>query len=68
MSPIWLRHVSGKCPSQYDNTVDGTSVVCSLLFWDVKQNIMCGRWNAMLMAMTDGKTIMQSSKMLYRAF
>ena len=44
----------------YNNTVDGISVVCSILFRDVKQNIMYSRWNAMLMAMTGGKAIMYS--------
>ena len=45
------------CPSQYSNAVDGTSVACSIMLSDVKQNIMYGRWDATLMGMTDGKAI-----------
>ena len=46
-----------KCTLQHKIIVDGISVVCSILFRDVKQNIMCGRIYAICMAMTDGKVI-----------
>ena len=57
MSQIWLHRVCGKCPSQYNNTADGISVVCSILSGMYYRTLMCGRWNAMLVAMTDGKAI-----------
>ena len=44
----------GKCSSTYK----AINVVCSIVFWDVKQTIMCGRWNTMLMAVADVKAIM----------
>ena len=55
-----LRHL---CAVNLDNTKVNTGegktgVVCSILLWDIKQNIMCGIWNAMFVPLTDGKVIM----------
>ena len=61
MSSTSLHQVWGKCTLQYNNTVDSISVVCSILFWNVKQIIMHGIWNAMHMIMACGKAIMYSS-------
>ena len=58
MSATLLHQVWG------NDTVDRITAVCSILSWDVKQNIMCARWNAM----ADGKTITDSSWTLYRTF
>ena len=49
--------------------VDNISVMCSILFWDVKKNIIGGRQNAMFASfiiIKDIKAIMYKSWMLYR--
>ena len=40
--------------------MNSISIVCSILFWDVKQDIKWGSLNCMLMAMADGKAIMKT--------
>ena len=43
----FMRSDKKLCVLQYNNVVDGTRVVCSNLFWDVKQDIMCSGHNVL---------------------
>ena len=49
MSPTWLHQVWGNCcPLEKNNIIYGTRVVPCILFWNVTQNIICGRWKVQI--------------------
>ena len=58
MPPTWLPQVFRTCcPLQYSTALDDTSFTCSIMFLNVKQNVMYGRWNVTVMGRTDCEAI-----------